>query len=71
MHCLVVYLLLISCVAEQEKDFIVDFTIEPLKISKPVSPTWNYVYNGKEIILDVPGYNEDTMIAKNNTGTNV
>jgi len=23
MHCLVVYLLLISCVAEQEKDFIV------------------------------------------------
>ena len=56
---------------KQEKDFIVDFTIEPLKISKPVSPTWNYVYNGKEIILDVPGYNEDTMIAKNNTGTNV
>lgn len=56
---------------KQEKDFIVDFTIEPLKISKPVSPTWNYVYNGKEIILDVPGYNEDTMIAKNNRGTNV
>lgn len=56
---------------KQEKDFIVDFTIEPLKISKPVSPTWNYVYNGKEIILDVPGYNEDTMIAKNNKGTNV
>ena len=56
---------------KQEKDFIVDFTIEPLKISKPVSPTWNYVYNGKEITLDVPGYNEDTMIAKNNKGTNV
>lgn len=56
---------------KQEKDFIVDFTIEPLKISKPVSPTWNYVYNGKEIILDVPGYNEDTMIAKNNKKTNV
>ena len=55
---------------KQEKDFIVDFTIEPLKISKPVSPTWNYVYNGKEITLDVPGYNEDTMIAKNNKGTN-
>ena len=45
----------------QEKEFVIDFKIVPLKLEKPSLKISNYIYNGLEQTVELNNYEEDKM----------